>query len=84
MAVTVRCFALVTVPVGMGVRLVTVMVFVAVLVAMIFTPDLASQLYASLFCTAVVLLAYAARRRNRPAASTPKTVGDLGVVDRGV
>ena len=57
---------------------------VAVLVAMIFTPDLASQLYASLFCTAVVLLAYAARRRKRPAASTPQPVGDLGVVDRGV
>jgi L-asparagine transporter-like permease len=35
---------------------------VAVLVAMAFTPDLASQLYASVLCTAVVLVAYAVRR----------------------
>ena len=38
-----------------------------VLIAMAFTPDLASQLYASLFSAAVVLCAYAAiRRRARP------------------
>lgn len=37
---------------------------VAVLIAMAFTPDLASQMYASLFCTGVVLLAYYARRRS--------------------
>ncbi|GFE80152.1 GABA permease [Steroidobacter agaridevorans] len=42
---------------------------VAVLAAMAFTAELASQLYASVFCTLVVLLAYAARRRSGPAVS---------------
>jgi len=36
---------------------------VAVLAAMAFTPDLASQLYASLFCAGVVWVAYLLRRR---------------------
>jgi GABA permease len=37
---------------------------VAVLLAMAFTPDLASQLYASLFCAAVVWAAYLMTRRR--------------------
>lgn len=37
---------------------------VAVLVAMAFTPDLASQLYASLFCTGAMLIAYVIRRQS--------------------
>lgn len=36
----------------------------AVLIAMAFVPDLASQLYASLACTAVVVIAYLALRRR--------------------
>jgi GABA permease len=36
----------------------------AVLIAMAFVPDLASQLYASLACTAVVVVAYLALRRR--------------------
>jgi len=39
----------------------------AVLIAMAFTADLASQLYASLFCTGVAFLAY--RLRNRSSAN---------------
>lgn|SRR5690606_6015217 len=42
----------------------TVVAIVAVLVAMAFTEDLASQLYASLLCLAVVVLAYFGLRRR--------------------
>jgi GABA permease len=38
----------------------------AVLVAMAFTADLASQLYASIFCTGVVWVAWLVRRSREP------------------
>lgn len=45
-----------------------------VMLAMMFTPDLASQLYASLICTAVVGVGYSLRRRYHPLP--PKRAGD--------
>jgi gamma-aminobutyrate permease len=44
---------------------VAIAAMIAVLIAMAFTPDLASQLYASLGCLAVVLLAYGGLRLRR-------------------
>jgi GABA permease len=43
----------------------TIAAMIGVLAAMALTHELASQLYASLVCVAVVLLAYAVRRRRR-------------------
>jgi hypothetical protein len=39
--------------------------------AMLFTPDLATQLYASLLCLAIVTGAYFARRKFAPSPGLP-------------
>lgn len=53
-----------------GISFVTIFAICGVMVAMLFTPDLATQLYASIFCLGVVIAAYFVRRRYAPASAT--------------
>jgi L-asparagine transporter-like permease len=51
--------------------LLAIAAIIGVMAAMLFTPDLATQLYASLLCLALVIAAYFARRKFAPTPAAP-------------